>query len=307
MSIDRPPAEVVIDAALVRQLLSEQFPELADRAITLVGDGWDNVIHRLGDELLVRLPRRQAAADLIGNEQRCLPLLAPLLPLAVPVPTHCGRPSATFPWAWSVVPWIAGGPAFLHPRLDRNAAAVALAEFVRALHQPAPADAPPNAVRGGGHGPRLERITKRIRDVHASGRLHGDLDAGCEEIVELWHRLAAAPDHTGPAVWLHGDLHGLNILADERGVCAVIDFGDVTSGDPATDVAVAWILFDSPARSRFRALVDVDDATWTRAMAWALSFGVMYLGAGADDAAMDAMGRFTLTQVLQDNAATTDD
>ena len=80
----------------------------------------------------------------------------------------------------------------------------------------------------------------------------------------------------------------------------MIDFGDITGGDPATDLAVAWILFDPPARAAFRERVAVEDATWTRAMAWALSFAIMYLGAGADDAAMDGMGRFTLAQVLHD-------
>jgi len=40
---------------------------------------------------------------------------------------------------------------------------------------------------------------------------------------------------------------------------------------------VAWKMFDGPGRKRFRAELDVDDATWRRARGWALSQAVMIL------------------------------
>lgn len=287
-----------MDEGLVRRLLSDQFPELRDLPISLVGTGWDNVIHRLGTDLAMRVPRRDAAAQLIVNEQRWLPALAPRLPLAVPVPTHSGRPTSYFPWAWSVLPWLVGEPAATHPPQDLIEAAYDLAGFLSALHIPAPDDAPVNAVRGGPHDERLERITQRIVAVGASGRLPDAVDPA--ELVVLWQSLAAAPAFAGVPVWLHGDLHALNMLTRAGRLTAVIDFGDITSGDPATDLAIAWILLDPPARDTFRDLLAPDEATWTRAMAWALSFAVMYVGAGAEDPAMDAMGRFALAQVLHD-------
>ena len=298
VSIDRPSAEVVVDEALVRRLLNDQFPEPAHLPVTLVGAGWDNVIHRVGTDLLIRVPRREAAAQLILNEQRWLPVLAPRLPLAIPVPTHAGRATSYFPWAWTVAPWFVGAPAAVNPPDDLMVAAEDLAAFVNALHVPAPTDAPHNPVRGGPHAERLDRITARIIAVAESGRLPDSADPAA--LVELWRTLAAAPVYDGPPLWMHGDLHALNIITRDDRLCAVIDFGDITAGDPATDLAVGWILFDAPSRARFHALVDVDDATWTRAMAWATSFAVMYLGAGTEDAAMDRMGRFTLAQVLHD-------
>lgn len=297
MSIDRPAAEVVVDETLVRRLLMDQAPALAHLPLSLVGTGWDNVIHRLGADLSVRVPRREAAAQLIVNEQQWLPVLAPRLPLAVPVPVHAGRSTAYFPWAWNVLPWFAGEPAAVHPPHDLMQAASDLGEFLHALHVPAPAHAPVNPVRGGPHDVRLDRITQRIIDVGASGRLGG---TDVSELVRLWQVLAAAPAYEGPPLWLHGDLHAQNLLTREGRLAAVIDFGDITAGDPATDLAIAWILFDPPSRAWFHDLLAVDAATWTRSMAWALSFAVMYIGAGAEDAAMDAMGRWALTQVLLD-------
>jgi hypothetical protein len=46
-----------VDEAIVRSLLREQRSEWADLAVSSAGAGTDNRMYRLGDELLVRLPR----------------------------------------------------------------------------------------------------------------------------------------------------------------------------------------------------------------------------------------------------------
>ncbi len=94
---DMPAAEVDVTEELVRTLLIEQCPDLADLELELLANGWDNAIFRLGDELTVRLPRRALSAELVAHEQRWLPELAPRLPLPIPAPIRCGRPSARYP------------------------------------------------------------------------------------------------------------------------------------------------------------------------------------------------------------------
>ena len=44
------------------------------------------------------------------------------------------------------------------------------------------------------------------------------------------------------AVWIHGDLHPGNLLVRDGRLSGVLDFGDVTAGDPATDLSVGWML-----------------------------------------------------------------
>ncbi|WP_372504005.1 phosphotransferase [Actinomadura rupiterrae] len=68
--------------------------------------GWDNLVCRLGPEFLVRLPRRAMAAELVAHEQQWLPQLAGRLPLPVPAPVRVGRPTAQYPWPWSIVPFL---------------------------------------------------------------------------------------------------------------------------------------------------------------------------------------------------------
>src|SRR5439155_2833848 len=154
MTANMPAAEVDVDVGLVQRLLAEQHPDLAELSITLVANGWDKAIFRLGDDLVVQMPRRAIVAPQMRNLQRWLPVLAPALPLPISAPVRTGEPGCGYPWPWSVCPWLPGHPALDAPADDLRAAAVALGEFVVALRKPAPADAPRPVYRGG---PLLDR------------------------------------------------------------------------------------------------------------------------------------------------------
>jgi len=293
-----PVAEIDIDTDVVRALLAEQHPDLHHLVLEPVAFGWDNVLFRLGSDLGVRLPRRQVAAELIESEQRWLPQLAPRLPLPVPVPLRVGRPGPAYPWAWSVTRWIEGHDLADGPGADAIGVARQLGEFLAALHTPAPVDAPSNPYRGVPLANRDEGTEQRI------DQLAGMIDA--RAVRERWRALVATPAWAGPSVWLHGDLHPANILAADGQVTAVIDFGDITAGDPATDLGLAWMLLPRTARATFRvAAGSVDDATWTRAQGWALSLALAYLANSANNARVAAIGHRTLAAVLADEPGAT--
>ncbi|NED94052.1 aminoglycoside phosphotransferase family protein [Phytoactinopolyspora alkaliphila] len=98
-----------IDAQLVERLISAQFPQWKDLPVTPVAvDGWDNRTYRLGDEMTVRLPTAEAYAPAVEKEDRWLPLLAPALPVPIPVPLAKGAPGEDFPFSWSVRRWLDG-------------------------------------------------------------------------------------------------------------------------------------------------------------------------------------------------------
>ncbi|MEO7572712.1 MAG: aminoglycoside phosphotransferase family protein [Acidimicrobiales bacterium] len=290
-----PAAEIDIDVALVRALLAEQHPDLAHLAVTAVASGWDNDIFRLGDELTARLPRRLMASALVLNEQRWLPLLAPRLPLAVPVPVRVGVPSEalSYPWSWTVGPWLPGSPLEQSPPDHLADAAMALGAFLAALHRPAPADAPANPYRGVPLADRADRFERGLGDL-------GDTVDG-PALRRLWHELVATPAWPGPPLWVHGDVHPLNLLVHEGRLTAVIDFGDLTAGDPASDLAGGWTFLPTAERAVFRAAAGmhglVDDDTWSRARGWALALGVAV--ANGDDR-VAAFGRRALRAALED-------
>ncbi len=295
VSQPKPHAETHIDAALVRGLLAEQAPTLADLPLELLAEGWDNAIYRLGEELLVRLPRRAAAVELVRTEQRWLPELAPSLDVAVPVPVVSGRPSEAFSWPWSVIEFVPGTDALESPPGAPGALDV-LSRFLHAMHRPAPPDAPVNLVRGVPLVERDARTRTNLDTVAATFADRPDPDL----LLALWHRSLVAPVHDGPALWLHGDLHPGNVIVRDGAIVSVIDFGDLTSGDPATDLGCAWMFFDAADRTRFRDRLDVDDACWDRARGWALSVGSAIAVNSLDNARYEAFAMCVLDAVASD-------
>lgn len=284
-----PAAEVEVSAELVRRLLADQHPDLAHLPVEVMANGWDNVMCRVGDELVARLPRREMAVRFLVHEQRWLPVLGPRLPLPVPAPVRIGRPGLGYPWPWSIVPYLPGQVAAHSPARD---AAVGLGRFLAALHTPAASDAPANPVRGV---PLAVRAATLAENLDAVAHL---VDRGA--VIRVWEAALAAPAWDGPPVWLHGDLHPANILVHEGRVSAVIDFGDITSGDPATDLSVAWMLLSPEERDAFRvAYGAADEGRWVRARGWALALSLVFLAHSADNPLLARIGRRTIDAVLE--------
>lgn len=268
-----PEPEIDIDETLVRALLEEQHPDLAGESLEFAGNGWDNVTFRLGESLAVRTPRRAAAVACLEREQRWLRVLAPFLPLPVPCPVRLGRRGPLFPWPWSVVPWLHGTAADEEPL--RGDQVVALGAFLRALHRPAPADAPENPFRGVPLAGRADSLAECWR------QLAGATDLVTAKIRRVWSLALEAPLDAAPT-WIHGDLHAFNVLVHDGALAGVIDWGDMARGDKATDLAALWVVLDS-AEARLACLREcgeVSAATLARARGWAVYFGSVFAAAG---------------------------
>jgi len=275
--------DVQLTAELVRELLRDQHPDLAEWPIREGPRGWAAQMWRLGDDLVVRLPWQSETAGVL-EEHTWLPRLAPHLPLPIPVPQRLGRPSARFPHPWIVTTWLDGQPADAAPVTRGEAAADALAAFLTALHRPAPTDAPEG--RQGRGGP-LEQVASLTRLFRATTKMCAAAASTDQErpdpdaVRAIWDDALDAPKWAGPPMWLHGDLHPANVLTTPDGALGgVIDFGDLCAGDPALDLAAGWILLpDRPAIERFQEAYQAtaDDATWRRARGWAVwrAFGCL--------------------------------
>ena len=297
-----PAAEVDVTAALVRDLLAAQHPDLARLPVEFLANGWDNAIFRLGENLLARMPRRALGAQIIVHEQRWLPQLAPRLPLPTPCPSRTGVPGLGFPYPWSVVPYMRGVPAAGADGggvpVDLAAVAAELGGFLRALHVAAPADAPANPVRG-------VPLIRRAETFEANLALFAETPDDWRDVVDeaaarrLWADALAAPVYDGPPLWLHGDLHAANVLVEHGHVSGIIDFGDITAGDPASDLSVAWMLLPLEWHEAFRAAYGgVGEDLWRRARGWALALGVVFMAHSADNPQIHGLGRRTVATVL---------
>ncbi|MFJ6617852.1 aminoglycoside phosphotransferase family protein [Kitasatospora sp. NPDC091335] len=275
-------SETEVTAELIRDLLRDQHPDLADRPLRLGARGWDNQLWRLGDDLAVRLPWATESADaLLRKEHTWMPALAPHLPLPVPVPQRLGEPSGRFPRPWIVTTWVPGEPADRAPATRAEEAADSLAAFLTALHRPAPAGAPAGRGRGGPLADHAEGFARYLARAAGLGLLP-DPDA----VRAVWEDAVAAPDWAGRDLWLHGDLHPANVLTADGTFCGVIDFGDLFAGDPACDLAAPWVLLPDGAVDRFHAAYrpGQDAATLRRARGWAVlrSLSCILIGDAGD-------------------------
>lgn len=297
--------ETEITAGLIRDLLRDQHPDLAELPLREVEGGWGNQMWRLGDELAVRIQRMGTDPEPHFKERRWLPLLAPRLPLPIPVPVRSGAPCERFPKMWTVMTWVPGLPLD-HGTITRGEhAADTLAGFLRALHVAAPADAPVDTMGRGAHPKDCTDGFYQFFDSLEPDTIGSD----AADVRAVWNDAVAAPAWEGPPVWVHGDLHPANVVVADGTLAGVVDFDALCVGDPAWDLAAAWVLLPAGAAVRFfAAYAEADEATVRRARGLAAlkSLFLMLMGQNGDRGlpggkpAWGPAGRAALDRVLSE-------
>jgi aminoglycoside phosphotransferase (APT) family kinase protein len=288
--------EIDVSESLARRLLAAQFPQWAKLPIRRVRSaGTVNAIFRLGDDLSLRMPRIFWGEHDAVKEHRWLPELAPHLPLEIPVPLALGMPGDSYPWHWTVNPWLEGESVTLDRIDDQEQLATDLARFVKALHG---IDTNGQRLSGALASYRGEPLT--LRDEATREAIHAcrellDVDV----VTEVWESALGIPAWDGAPVWIHTDLYPGNLLSRNGRLTAIIDFGGLSIGDPAIDLMVAWNLLPLETRGVFRAAMSVDDATWGRARAWALSIGLVALPYYVErNPALAGIARYAIEEVV---------
>lgn len=275
--------ELRIDLDLVERLIATQFPQYAGLSLQPLGaSGSSNVLFRLGDDFLVRLPRQPGGSASIDKESRWLPMIRDHLPVAVPEIVGVGYPAFGFVERWSIVGWLDGGlPLACKPedpvRAERSTLAADLAEFILALRSVVI----PEAAKGDPalrwyRGRSLAEFDRQTRRNIQQCRSIRDLDLDLNAVLAVWEGAMQATDadRIAPDRWYHSDLVAENLLLTGHRLTAVLDFGGLAIGDPVIDLHGAWEVLDAPARAVFRERLGVSDADWLRGRAWALAIAL---------------------------------
>jgi len=251
---------------LVRSLVSEQFPQWSELPIRAVDvQGWDNRTFRLGDRMTVRLPSADGYVAGLVREEHTLAILGSRLRVAIPRVVATGAPSAAFDRPWSVREWIEGHTlSAVHPR-ERESAIRSLGDALGELQACDSAGGPWAGSASAYRGCHISAVGEDVQDrLPLLGRRQA---AGCRALWEA----AVATVWTGPPVWVHGDVAPGNMLFDASGqLAALIDFGQTCVGDPACDLAFAWLSCGSRERDLLRDRLELPEDAWLRGAAWAL-------------------------------------
>jgi aminoglycoside phosphotransferase (APT) family kinase protein len=274
-----PEREVGLDG--IRARLDAEQPDLRDQPIRPLGQGWDSVAVRVGEDWVFRFTQRALATRLMVREIAWAPWLRPRLPVPIAAPERWALPTEAEPFAYAGHRWlegVTGCRASLAPTARRHLAAQ-VGAFLAGLHGlDVPEDAPPDLTFRADHVRRGQRALDRLAGV--AGVDVGALRAEVAPCLE-------APLWEGSPCWVHGDLYGRHLLVDEPGsgrLRAVIDWGDVHAGDPAVDLSVAWSFFAGDDREALLAAYGrpVDRAMRDRARLLALDYAGALVPYGED-------------------------
>ncbi len=259
---------IILSPDLARKLIAEQFPEYSHLPITDVEkQGHDNRTYRLGDHMLIRMPTAADYALKVPKEQELLPKLAKRLSVSIPAPIKMGKPSANYPYPFSIYKWLPGKSINLLTLTDQDKEQLAfeLVKFLKELQAITDVEGPEPGQHNWWRGDHVSVYDKGAREQIAE--LAEITDA--VQALALWEQACATKWNKAP-IWIHGDFAIGNILMDGGKLSAVIDFGGAAVGDPACDLVIAWTYLSGKAREIFISEMDMDADTWLRARAWTL-------------------------------------
>ncbi len=213
----------------VRLWVNRHIPDLADAHISLLGQGWDNVVYLLNEDTVLRTPQRDLA--LPGFIRECEALEHIQTCLRTPKPKLYDLSYDIHPYPVSVSGFL---PGIDSVQLGKDVlcenSAKAMGQFLATLHQIRPKQNLPidPSQRGDLHF-RAQKLLSLTSDPLITPFL------GISHIT-IPKRLALC----------HGDLHFLHVLLDSNGMPqSVIDWGDMCLANPLIDLSILFLLWDS--------------------------------------------------------------
>jgi aminoglycoside phosphotransferase (APT) family kinase protein len=256
----------------------------------LLGTGWDCDAWLADESVVWRVPRRAIAIEPLRREAEIMPVVAPLLPLPVPVPRLIDGHDLPVLARHDYVPGRELAEWEGECALGRD-----LAHFLRALHAPdipervhdlVPVD-PMSRSDPGKRVPSAHRMLDEVSDRLDVAPLRRVVEEGDGPPLEL-------------GALTHGDLHPRHVLVNDDGIVSgVIDWGDCCIGSPGVDLAIVTALPLSERVAFFRIYGEVDPRLWRHARLIGVHVGAALLASDPNGYIGKAARRW-LGRLIQD-------
>jgi aminoglycoside phosphotransferase (APT) family kinase protein len=259
-------ADIDISEAAIRNILANQFPQLIIVSIKLIGEGWDNRVYLVNEQIIFRFPRRKVAVELITRENKLLPNLPQFCDLTIPIPIFIGQASADYPYIFQGYNLISGTSGYLAnlSNDERNLSLPAIAKFLRQLHS---IDSQKAILLGA--EPQVFDRTEMDRAITVlQERVKTIIDKNiCAINPELFQEEINTVKNLkldfSEKCLVHGDLDCRHLLFKDKKLVGIIDWGDTGINHKAVDLSIIWNFYPTTQHTQFFEIYgEVDTVSW---------------------------------------------
>ncbi|MEH7401251.1 phosphotransferase [Gottfriedia acidiceleris] len=242
---------IVMEEELAKEIVKIQFPKIKINVIKKIGEGFDNTVFCLNDEILLRFPRREIAVAILNVERKLLPIIFNHFELKTTVPILDGKPSELFPWPFLGYNFIAGKPPTNLNRTERILMIEPIANFLKNLHsinfdELKDINLPYDELKRLDINFRKPQAKKFIQQAIQKKLIEDEqkINHYIESLVEIKSET--------PLVLVHGDLHFKNMIVNEQNqLKGIIDWGDAHIGHRELDLSIIYSLIPNDMRGKF--------------------------------------------------------
>lgn len=246
-----PDINITVDSATT--IIAKQFPDLAPSKIKCIGEGWDNKVFLVNDQLIFRFPHREIAATLIERENAVLAHLQARVTLKIPNPIYVGKPDDNYPYHFHGYQVI-DGKSGCHANLSasaRNRSITELADFLKRLHSITEMEAQTIGAKDQvfdrtDADRAINALAERVEKINARNIALIDLKVFDNEM-----KIAAAVNLPTKKVLVHGDLYCRHLMFEQEELVGIIDWGDVGINNPAVDLGVVFSFYPAHCHQVF--------------------------------------------------------
>jgi aminoglycoside phosphotransferase (APT) family kinase protein len=251
----KPPADRELSSENVRDVVREQFPDLAVTTVETLGDGWENDTYLVDNHVVFQFPR-QAGGDYFEWEERMHTFVSSVIGDLVGIPriTRWGQPSAWFPYRFAGYELIPGVPANdpsvrLNPALADDIGRVLARLHAIPVEAAVAADVYGLAVDKSDLAAGLTQVRRWVNDLPEIRQHVPDACAWLDSA-------SRAPEvYRGPPRFIHDDFQMEHVLVNltTGRLSGIIDWGG-GFGDPMRDFSYVllhggWSFFQRAVRA----------------------------------------------------------
>jgi len=259
--------DIKVTKALAKRSIEDRFSTLSPiKSIKCIGEGWDNKVFLVNEDIIFRFPHRKIAVELIERENVTLGHLHSKINIEIPNPKYIGHPSAYYPYpfhGYRMIKGVSGCHANLTPH-ERIASLTPLATFLKQLHS----ITEKRAIAMSGKNQVFDRtrtyevanaLNERVDKIIARKICKINKNCFQHEIMEA-KKIELSFD---AKVLVHGDLYCCHLMFNQGRLTGVIDWGDIGINNPSVDLAVIFSFYPSSCHKQFFEIYgEIEENTW---------------------------------------------